>query len=366
MRGAARSQRRTNLIAREEARRRVILLGLAMLILLVVSPLFSHHLFRGTEAVLAGRDHLGALCLVALHTLLAPVHELFHLLFAVGLVYAACDRFRTWYGGHRMLSALQVETPSADDTFWNAARSVGLNPEKVRVANGLPTPAFTAGWFRPHIYVSRELSDRLEETQLAAVLAHEGAHLARRDPLRLSMLRFLTCTLFWIPALRRFARDITDEAEVQADDAAAERNPLVLASTIVALSRPAGEPMLPFPGVGFHRPDLLQRRVRRLLGEEPDPGSHLTIRSLAGAAGALLLIFVSGAVMAHPVPTQVAPHSVEQCPHHSHASSVRNFDLSEPYGFIVHRCDRVSSRPDRSLASIGTARNGSQEAPTPV
>ena len=41
--------------------------------------------------------------------------------------------------------------------------------------------------------------------------------IARRDPLRLSLMRFLACTLFYIPALRRLADDLTDEAEIEAD-----------------------------------------------------------------------------------------------------------------------------------------------------
>ena len=325
------------LVSREQTHRRTILLGIGILILLVVSPLFSHHIFRGTEAMLAGRDHLGALCLIALHILLEPVHELFHLLFAAGILYAAWDRFRTWNHGRKVLAALQVDTPQVGDAFWLAAHAAGVEPRVVHVVEGLPTAAFTVGWLRPRIYVARRLADWLDAEQLTAVLAHEGAHAARRDPLRLSLLRFLTCTLFWIPALRRLADDITDEAEILADDAAAARNPLVLACAIVALARRPEEIAVPYAAVGFHRHDLLERRVRRLLGEEPLPGSRLTRRSLLGAAAALLLVFVSGAVMAHPLPVQATPGHPEHCEH----QSLSLFDHADPLGFVGHRCDQV-------------------------
>ena len=71
------------------------------------------------------------------------------------------------------------------------------------VVSGLPNPAFTVGWFHPMVYVAAELAEWLTSDELAAVLAHERAHLGRRDPLRLSVLRFLGRTLFWLPALHR-------------------------------------------------------------------------------------------------------------------------------------------------------------------
>ena len=48
--------------------------------------------------------------------------------------------------------------------------------------------------------------------------------------------RILGCTLFWIPAFRRLAADMADEAEIDADDAAAAGQPLVLASAILSLA----------------------------------------------------------------------------------------------------------------------------------
>ncbi|MDQ3556565.1 MAG: M48 family metalloprotease, partial [Gemmatimonadota bacterium] len=327
---------RARLVSREQTHRRTVLLWIGVLLLLVISPLFSHHLFRGTEAILAGRDHLGALCLIALHTLLQPVHELFHLLFVAGLLYAAWDRLRTWNRAREVLGVLDVRTPEVGDAFWCAARSAGVEPGAVRVAQGLPTAAFTVGWLRPRVFVAASLADRLEPNQLTAVFAHEGAHALRRDPLRLSLLRFLTCTLFWIPALRRLADDIADEAEIQADDAAAAGQPLVLASAIVALARSMEEFTVPYAAVGFHRSDLLERRVRRLLGEEPLPGSHLTRRSLVGATAALIVVFVSGAVMAHPLPAQTPSSHSEHCEHRS----LSLFDITEPLGLLGHQCDQ--------------------------
>lgn len=320
--GSAPPYLRRELVSREQRHRRAILVAIGALLLLVLSPLFGHHLLARADTLLAGRDHLGAICILALHALLGPVHGLFHVLFVAGLLYASWDRFRAWRMVRDVLTSLSAEPPRTGDPFWAAARASGIAPNRLRIAAGLPTPAFTVGWLRPQIYVARGIADLLSPAELAAVLAHEAAHARRRDPLRLSLLRFLTCTLFWLPALRRLAEDVGDEAEIQADDAAAAGQPLALASAILSLARwvvEGGRDARVLPAtVGIHRDGLLDRRIRRLLGEATAPGSRLTRRSLAAAAAALLLVVTSGAVVAHPLPEHTAPP--EHCVSHSDAA----------------------------------------------
>lgn len=305
-----------SLVTREEAHRRTLLLGMGTLLLFSVSPLFGHHFAAGLEHSLRGQDHLGALCLIALHALLRPVHLLFHALVIVGLAYATYDRVRAALGVRRTLASLQASVPAEGDAFWRAAAAAGLDPRGVRVVRGLPNPAFTVGWLRPRVYVAASLAHRLNADELQALLAHEATHVARRDPLRLSLLRFLALTLFWLPALRRLADDVADEAEIQADDRAARAQPLALASAILALaSWPGPRPALP-DAVGFaQRPDLLERRIRRLAGEEPPPRSRLTRGSLVGAVLALALVGASGAIMSHPLPVDPLAHPSQHCGH---------------------------------------------------
>ena len=301
--------------AREEAHRRGILLWIGVLIVLSMSPVFGHHLATGADAMLAGRDHLFHMCLIALHLLLAPVHRAFHLLLFGGLAYATWDRVRAWRELRRALRFVRWSPPDSAGPLGRAALRAGVGLERLRVVDGLPNPAFTTGWWRPLIYVSGSLADSLDDAQLASVLAHERAHLVRRDPLRLSLLRFLACTLFYLPALRRLADDAADEAEIAADDAAAAAIPgegaVILASAIVEIARRWGASarevdagILSSHGVavGFQRVDLLDRRVRRLLGEEAVVGTHVTRRSLAGAGAMLAAVWISGLIMAHPLP----------------------------------------------------------------
>jgi hypothetical protein len=304
--------------AREESHRRAVLLGIAGLIVFSTSPVFGHHLSRQADAFLGGRDHLMRICLVALHLLLQPVHLAFHLLLVAGIGYAMWDRTRSSRHLRHLLNVLHWRSAEAGTRLDATIRDAGLGSHMVRWVEGLPNPAFTAGFWTPRVYVASELASMLSDDELQTVLAHEAAHVRRRDPLRLSALRFLACTLFYLPVLRRLADDAADEAEIAADDAALGegkgRDPLVLASALVEIAQRwpklllDGAPTpLPIAGVaGRTGTDLLDRRVRRLLGGEAIVGTHLTRRSLAGAGAVLAMVWLSGLMMAHPLPADVA------------------------------------------------------------
>lgn len=305
--------------ARENAHRRGVLVAIDALLLFSMSPVFGHHLASRADALLAGRDHLLRVCLIALHLLLEPVHLVFHALLVAGLLYAIVDRIRAVLAVRGIVGSVEWTAPAPHDAVWCAARDARLTVDAVRVVAGLPNPAFTAGWFTPRVYIAAELAETLSGAQLAAVIAHERAHVTRRDPLRLSALRFLACTLFYLPAMRRLADDVADEAEVAADDIALEdrdaTGAAILASAIVDIAvrwgRPSSRDGLWASGalVGFQRADLLERRVRRLLGEEAVVGTHVTRRSIVGAAAALAAVWVSGLMMAHPLPADIEAQS---------------------------------------------------------
>ncbi|CAN5122817.1 hypothetical protein BH20GEM2_BH20GEM2_04960 [soil metagenome] len=303
------------LAEREQRHRRVVLISIAALLVLSMSPLFGHHIGSGANALFGGRDHLAAVCLIALHHLLEPVHRVFHLLFLAGLAYALWNRLRAWRSLRRVLAPLAARPPLEGDRFHAAAAEAGIAPLRVRVVRGLPTPAFTVGWLRPRVYVARELAAHLSAQELAAVLAHEASHVARRDPLRLSLLRFLAHTLFWIPALRPLAEAAADEAEIRADDRAARDRPLILASAILSLARWSQPRPALADAAGFDQHgDLVERRVRRLAGEEAPPTTRLTRRPLLGALAALALVWVTGAAVAHPLPDGMSGR-VAHCEH---------------------------------------------------
>ena len=307
--------------------------GVGALVLLSLSPIFGHHLSARVDAAVIAQDHLWGLCLIALHLLVAPIHTLFHSLLVAGVAYAIWDRGRAWFRVRRALAWLPgletAETPAGLDI---SMRRAGLTASQVRVVDRLPNPAFTAGFMRPMVYICRTLPATLSIEELTAVLQHEAQHVRRRDPLRLSLLRFLGCTLFWIPAFRRLGADVADETEIAADDAAARDNPLALASAILSLSqwrdtwrRPPSDRLMTGDVAGLVNAGgprstgafdpLLERRIRRLAGESAPVATRLTRRSLLGAALTLGLVWGSGVIVAHPMPGMALAAGEAHCEH---------------------------------------------------
>lgn len=329
------------LTLREQSHRRATLVAIAALLLLSTTGVFGHHLPVDTERLLGGVDHIGALCLTAVHLLLAPVHRGIHIAIVIGLFYAAWNRYRAWHILHGSLQLLDVRPAVTGDPYWVAAESVGVDPKILRVVPGLPNPAFTAGFLAPRIYVSESLAEHLAYDELAALIAHEGAHVARRDPLRLSFFRALACVLFWLPALRRLADDLSDEAELAADEVAARGRPLVLASAILSVARWSSNETVPAVStvaVGFVRDHLLECRVRRLAGEPVPVRTHVTRRSIIGAVAALVVVWTSGAIMAHPLPAHADEMHARHCDHRGRPALAHLFCMGSPFAPAQGEC----------------------------
>ncbi len=303
-----------DLNAREQAHRRAILLGIGTLIVLSIGPVFGHHLSNTLANELSGVDHVGAFCVLALHILLTPVHEAFHVALGLGVAYAFVDRWRSWRALSGSLAPLQSSQPMAGDRFWLAAVAANLDPFRIYVVDGLPNPAFTVGLISPKVYVASRLEVLLSQAELEAVIAHEAAHVKRRDPFRVGACRFLSLTLFWLPALRRLADDVADEVEIAADDHAADGRPLVLASAILSLAGWRQQQTLA-GAVGFQRDDLLDRRILRLAGEKATVSSHVTRWSLAAAAIALFFAIASGVLVAEPMAQRAGTQRNHHCAH---------------------------------------------------
>ena len=327
------------LIRREHSHRRVLLLGLSTLLLLSILPTVGHHLPGGLEEPFGSIEHIGALCAAALRVLFTPVHGVFHMALAVGLAYAVGDRVLAWRSLRESMSAMAGVALPPGTPLWNAARHANVDPACMVVVNGLPNPAFTAGLINPIIYVSSDLQWRLTQAELDCVIAHEAAHVRRRDPLRLSVYRFLSCLLFWMPALRGLAADMSDEAEIEADNVAARRDPLALASAILKLASAPHLASLRLASVRFNNPDLLDRRIRRLAGEDTPLPTRVGRRSRVFASLASLLILFSGVAAAQPSAEHPSMTEDNHCNHH-HGSLWSHLRCSERdcHGGSAH-CD---------------------------
>ena len=120
----------------------------------------------------------------------------------------------------------------------------------------------------------------LDEAQLAAVLAHEQAHLRGRHHLALAAGRVLRLAFPWVPAFRWAQDEVARLVELIADDAAArhcDRRDLARALVALAADSRSVVPATAFAAGG----PAVAVRVKRLLG---------SARPLGGRAVAVCLL----------------------------------------------------------------------------
>ncbi len=186
---------------------------------------------------------------------------------------------------------------------------------------------FSTGLFRPEVCLPRAVLTDLSGAQQEALLAHELAHLVRRDPAWFGV-GFLIEKLFFFQPLNRLARrQLSELAELACDDWAVRWTGarLALASCLTEVAGwVLGEKrrLLAPPGLAGQRSRLGQR-VQRLLDDRRSPAGEPAAPwwpPLAAAALALVALAGPGVSAARarpaasepplgppPVPMSVAP-----------------------------------------------------------
>jgi hypothetical protein len=171
---------------------------------------------------------------------------------------------------------------------------------RVSVSPRIRAP-FSTGWLRPEICLPRAARNALTAAQLEALLAHELAHLVRRDPVWFA-LTYLCERLFFFQPLNRLARRrLSELAEVACDDWAVRWTGarLALASCLTEVAgwivgeRPH---RCAAPGLAGS-PSRLGRRVERLLDDRRSPAGEPPTPwwpPIAAAALAVAVLAVPG------------------------------------------------------------------------
>ncbi len=158
------------------------------------------------------------------------------------------------------------------------------------------------------VVVTRGTIAALDEDHLAAVLAHERAHLAGRHHLLLGTTRGLA-TVF--PRIRLFTRgavEVARLAEMCADDAAARiHGPRTVIRALLALSGVAADAAGPIEATGAWLPDRVDRLV---LAACPVPFARDPLRHPAlsvATIGSAIATVLAAASIAVCAPGQVSP-----------------------------------------------------------
>lgn len=220
-----------------------------------------------------------------------------------------CRRLAGLRAVRRLLErASPVTGGTLGDLVERLAPVFGLRRPRTYLLPSCPGGAFAAGVRRPLLVVDPRLLDDLDARELEGVVAHELAHLSRRDPLTSLAVGVVRDVAFFVPPLHLAARWLRREQEEGADELAAARTgrPASLASGILkvldagARGRTprvacAAVALRPSPAYGYGAPPAraVTARVERLLDAPVAPGA---CRRTAEVVLSLLVLAVAAAV----------------------------------------------------------------------
>jgi len=199
------------------------------------------------------------------------------------------------------------------------SRAAGLRGRVALFASSTIASPMTYGWLRRRVCIPvRALTD-LSPVQQESMLAHELAHVKRRDPLWFCVYTLCERVLFFQPMNRTARRELQDIAELLCDDWAVRwtGGRLALASCLTEVAewivgrRHVHHPALPSSGMAG-QPSRLGVRVGRLLDDrespKPEP-AHAWWSPFATTSLALIVFAAPGVSSSAPEPG--APSSVE-------------------------------------------------------
>ncbi|WBS03723.1 M56 family metallopeptidase [Pseudoduganella sp. SL102] len=213
------------------------------------------------------------------------------------------------WGGWLFLRNIDSSAPAVLPDEW------ALRIEQLRAASGIArrvtvragsqiaTP-FTAYVLRPVIWLPTRLLASLPTDQLAALLAHELAHVRRLDWIWNLVQHCVESLLFYHPAMWWLSRRVREERELACDALAAQvcGDPLVLAEALASLQRERPR----FPSVGLAlaaQGGALRLRVAHLVQARHE-------RACARHRGAAGLLLIAACLCCMLAATVRLPHAL--------------------------------------------------------
>jgi len=233
-----------------------------------------------TTALGGGLSHLIGACVLRLRATYATPGGA--MVAGLGLTLAGAVVART------ALSAMTHLRAAGRQALQHAqtARLVG-RPEPALGATLIDHPqpaAYCVAGRHPTVVLTTGAVQALDADQLAAVLAHERAHLTGRHHRLIAMARIGRQVLPFVPLMRDADAQVARLAEMHADDAATRTcEPAPLATALVILAAGAS----PAPALAAAATDAVQR-IQRMLGPA-EPLGRTRRRLLRTTAAALAL-----------------------------------------------------------------------------
>jgi beta-lactamase regulating signal transducer with metallopeptidase domain len=207
------------------------------------------------------------------------------LLFALWLAGALLLLIRLWLLTRRTtreaLARASAPSQREDAALVVAKKQIGLTRDVSLVRSPFAAAPAVLGIIRPCIVVPAEGCDALEDDELAAILAHECAHVARHDNLLALAEALIGAALWFHPLVWLTRRALTHTREAACDESAlAGTAPLTYLHALTKLARDAVA--LRVPAVSCMAATNLQERmsdIMRFPSTRPLP--HRLVATLA-------------------------------------------------------------------------------------
>ena len=203
---------------------------------------------------------------------------------AVALIAAVTVTVLAWRYGRRLQQAQRRAR-----THGECARMTGRGLPGARAVIVLDEPrpvAYCVAGRAATIVITSGALAVLDAEQLAAVLAHERAHLAGRHHLLIALTRGLAATFPAVPLFTQGPAEIARLAEMCADDTAARASGRrTLLAALLAMGTGAAVPAAALAAAAF----AVTARVQRLL-EPPSRSRHAACRLTLVAVTATLVL----------------------------------------------------------------------------
>lgn len=177
----------------------------------------------------------------------------------------------------------------------------------IYVLNTHRPAAYTAGFFRPAIFISKMILEKLDDDELESLILHEAAHIVRRDIFYLWFAAMLRDIMFVLPISHWLVQRFFCEKERAADMFALglTQNPTTLAAAIVKVSK-MGKSMSPAYLPAFSNTDAVESRVKQLLGVQYKPKYSARSLALSVAASLIIVLAITGVAFALPAASHAA------------------------------------------------------------
>jgi hypothetical protein len=223
--------------------------------------------------------------------------------------------------------------PVRDEAIATAVSRLGVELNVGRTVRVLESSQVEApvviGWRVPRLIVPHDAAERLSSDMVAALLAHEFAHIRRRDFVVNLAQSAVEVLLFFSPLVIWMSRRIREAREFCCDDVAVVRcgDPKHYVDALTSLAS-LGALNTARPALGATGPRLITR-VRRLLQGEAMP--RFQRARIIGLASLFLILLVTG--------IQVSAASAARAPRLSTRAASPSLAIQDkiPYGFATEQ-----------------------------